>query len=366
MGVAESKELAECLLVACQLAENDGKTELDPKKILRNKTINSTLKHICRYIPRDIRGSAYDSALKRATKRPPAKIEIPQVVQDLQERHRVLFSAPQALPESEQSESRDQIQRFPEIIPGNSLADCYRATVLQEEQQQLCNIRLRFLYIIFYRLKQEISPGSQYEYYCAANFIARTICDANHSNQPINVVEKRIRAWVGYGERYESLANDLGGLGALYILPDLGGESFWKRKLPKSADNQGRISIIQKLKQQDIPAEATRRGLHIIADDEVKSILDPLLKSVKEILNRGLSQANTISTAQNKSSQHSGNANTRERVSAAPDLTSEASQPLRHIHNASSKSSFQPSHKCTTHERLWISRATGITFNNAE
>lgn len=43
---------------------------------------------------------------------------------------------------------------------------------------------------------------------------------------PIDIVQDRVRLWVSRGDRYDSLAKDLGGLGVLYLLPDIGGESL--------------------------------------------------------------------------------------------------------------------------------------------
>lgn len=107
----------------------------------------------------------------------------------------------------------------------SSLAGFYRLVVHCERQQELEKIRLRLLYVSFYRLKEYVQPSTQYHHYDAAAFIAQVIKESGAGDN-LDVVQGQVRRWIGLGERYSLLANDLGGPGALYILPDNGGESM--------------------------------------------------------------------------------------------------------------------------------------------
>ena len=78
----------------------------------------------------------------------------------------------------------------------------------------------------FFRLKNAVQPGTQYQYDDASMYIAHLIRDSGCADS-LPDIERRVRRWVGLGERYSLLANDLGGLGVLYLLPDDGGESMY-------------------------------------------------------------------------------------------------------------------------------------------
>lgn len=125
--------------------------------------------------------------------------------------------------------SARQLLPFPCHIPTfsqpSSLADFYQKLVSCEYQHQLGKIRLRVCYVVFFRLKQAVQPGTQYQYDDVSNFIAHVIRNSG-CNDSFTVIEHRVRHWVGLGERYSLLANDLGGLGILYLLPEEGGESM--------------------------------------------------------------------------------------------------------------------------------------------
>jgi hypothetical protein len=111
----------------------------------------------------------------------------------------------------------------PQLSP---LFDFYKLLLSCEHQQQLGKIRLRICYVVFFRLKNSVQPGNQYQYDDASMFIARLIA-ASGCVDPLSHIERRVRHWVGLGERYSLIANDLGGLGTLYLLPDKGGESMY-------------------------------------------------------------------------------------------------------------------------------------------
>lgn len=64
----------------------------------------------------------------------------------------------------------------------------------------------------------------------------------------------------------------------------------WRKELPKSATRQGRVSVIQRLKDSGICEEAKERRLHDFAENEVEGVSKPLKVAVERELNRGLSQ----------------------------------------------------------------------------
>jgi hypothetical protein len=94
-----------------------------------------------------------------------------------------------------------------------------------EKQQHLDKIRLRLLYVAFYRLKQDQQPGSLYEKY-DLDPIAQAIFETCLISDSLDFIKDKVRKWIGFGKRYSLLAADLEGLGVLYILPDLGGETL--------------------------------------------------------------------------------------------------------------------------------------------
>ncbi|GFG19062.1 hypothetical protein IFM5058_09662 [Aspergillus udagawae] len=365
MGLVESKVLAQSVLIACRRAEVAGQSELDHNLLWEDEAIRKAVKSICRYIPRNIRGSSRQSGLKRAV-RTNSKLKIPEVVEELQSRRETLFSEAPVTKDGDVrygANHNSQVARLSSLHPGVSIAHCYASTVYYERQRDLGKIRLRLLYVVFYRLKQATEPGSQCNFYSAPNFIAQVIQNTGSTEDSTDTIRKNIRTWVGYGERYELLANDLGGLGVLYILPNLGGESLWTKELPKSADNENRTSVIERLKRQEIPIEAVKRGLHGIANEEVEGIFRPLQNSLREVLERGLSEAHHSYRTRSDLSQHSGNRTATERPPNASDVNGgyniqpfRSQLPFQQLANGASSSSHHgvgilpgPQHRLGSH-----------------
>lgn len=187
------------------------------------------MKSVYHHIPKEIRGNNPKSAIQRAATRSRSSVNIPQVVQDLAEKREMLFPKVQNVrdgePTYDRQSSLEDLQRFA-THSDNPLAKWYEFTVDHERKHELYKIRLRFLYVMFYRLKQWIEPESRPRYSNASDFIAQVILNTGSSSDSPEVVRNKVRGWVGHGERYELLAKDLGGLGVLYILPDYGGETL--------------------------------------------------------------------------------------------------------------------------------------------
>ncbi|KAG0158450.1 hypothetical protein PDIDSM_5964 [Penicillium digitatum] len=196
---------------------------------------------------------------------------------------------------SDGSSSTRQIAPFSCHVPTSlqpcPLADFYKLVVLCENQQQLGKIRLRICYVAFFRLNNAVQPGSQYQYDDASMFIAHLIRDSGCEDS-LSDIERRVRHWVGLGERYSLLANDLGGLGVLYLLPQDGGESIWTKELPRSAKMARRIAMLNHLRQKGLPEEAQTRGLHALAEDEAAKVLGPIKASLERVMESQLSEAN--------------------------------------------------------------------------
>ncbi|PYH94304.1 hypothetical protein BO71DRAFT_231429 [Aspergillus ellipticus CBS 707.79] len=328
MGVAESKLLAQNLLGACRKAETEGKARLDGSVFWEDETISKIVKSICKYIPQDIRGLSRKSDVRKAIERSHTKLRIPEVIQDLQEKQETLFPTGQTTHDTESISSSQNILRdsISSKLPLHPLARCYTIIVRYEKRLDLDKIRLRLLYVAFYRLKKKLQPGDQYEYSGAVPFIAQALLFTGSINDSFEIVQKRVRSWISRGDRYDSLAKDLGGLGVLYILPDMGGESLWTRQLPKSATNKNRISVIQNLRQLGIHAEAQTRGLHISAEGEMRQILEPLETSLNAVISRGFSQTSRLNSIQDQPEPemsghrgtHVSNENTSQSMSLYP------------------------------------------------
>ncbi|KAJ9482571.1 hypothetical protein VN97_g10855 [Penicillium thymicola] len=269
-------------------------------------------KSIYKHIPQRIRQTSRQSAIKKAIVRSSQQLQAPQIVQDLQDKRESLF--PLCLPASSEessggSSSTRQIGPFLGHVPNSlqacPLADFYKLLVLCENQQQLGKIRLRICYVAFFRLKNAVQPGTQYQYDDASMFIAHLIGDSGCGDS-LSDIERRVRRWVGLGERYSLLANDLGGLGVLYLLPEDGGESIWTKELPKSAKRPRRVAMLNHLRQKGLPKEAQTRGLHALAEDETAKVLGPIKASLDRVMESQLSEANTHMVDENRQSNRTG------------------------------------------------------------
>lgn len=82
-------------------------------------------------------------------------------------------------------------------------------------------ICLRLLYVLFFLLKRRIQPGAKSKQ--GSRSLAKEIMKSG-SVQNESQVTQKLHQWIDFGERYNLIANDLGGLGSLLILPSLGGE----------------------------------------------------------------------------------------------------------------------------------------------
>ncbi|GLA56041.1 hypothetical protein AnigIFM63604_004099 [Aspergillus niger] len=329
MGVAESKILAEGLLQACERAEAKGNSRLEDGLFWRNEAIRKAAKTVGKYIPSDILSRPRRSNLKKAISQSCTRVAIPQVVEDLQQKREVLF--PKAQDTLEEGQRRD-LQIHHSNLPTcptssiNHLARYYELVIECEKDVYLNTLRLRILYVAFYVAKQQLEPGSQYEYYSITPFLAEAVMHTLPHQQSTDDIEKKLRTWIGYGERYSLLAGDLGGLGALYILPDLGGEYIWRKELPKSTSNPGRISMIRTLKEQNIHVEA--EGLHASAQAEVDHIVHDLLEAFQDVISHYWSGTQTFQTRQDQGSQRADESSQAD-ASSEPRSTVHASSTGR-------------------------------------
>lgn len=170
---------------------------------------------IFHWIPDTIRRSR-QPAIKTAISKSSRGVPVPQIIQDLQGQQESLF------PTSENEASGPELALGVKHHPRNcttSFSQLYDFVIQCERQEQLGKIRLRILYVIIFRLKDIVQTGSRYQYDDTSLFIAHMIKDAG-SLDTLPIIEGRVRVWVGLGERYSLIAKDLGGLGALYLLPE--------------------------------------------------------------------------------------------------------------------------------------------------
>ncbi|KAL2812130.1 hypothetical protein BDW59DRAFT_177031 [Aspergillus cavernicola] len=296
MGVAESKILAQNVLTACQNAEKDGKSKLDGESLWSNEDTLKAVKNVYRYIPQNIRGTSRQSTIKKAIARSKSRLDVPQVIQELRDKSEELFPGGQSDYDGSSTPLPPQT---------NPLACYYKLVVHYEKQLDLDKIRLRLLYVAFYRVKQNLQPGSQYEYYDATP-IAQAIFESGSVNDTLDTICAKVRTWIGFGERYSLIAKDLEGPGVLYILPDLSGESLWTKELPKSAKHEKRISVIKSLKEWGISEEAKKGDLHKSADDEISKISRSLKDALDNVFRRRPSGTHHPSVAQRQSRPNAG------------------------------------------------------------
>ena len=88
-----------------------------------------------------------------------------------------------------------------------------------EKNTIFSTIRLRFLYVSFFRLKESIQPE---ERLCTdvISLMVQTIYNSGLVKDSKDVVAKKLVNWTDRGERYDLLAKELRGLGSLLVLPD--------------------------------------------------------------------------------------------------------------------------------------------------
>lgn len=98
---------------------------------------------------------------------------------------------------------------------------CYALLNQYEEDKESNMICLRLLYVLFFLLKRRIQPGAKSKQ--GSRSLAKEIMKSG-SVQNESQVTQKLHQWIDFGERYNLIANDLGGLGSLLILPSLGGE----------------------------------------------------------------------------------------------------------------------------------------------
>lgn len=203
--------------------------QYDWSHVSRLQAISKAVRNICEYIPQKLRGTAGRSKIRRAALCPNPETIVPKAVQDLQEKRAVLFPSRETTRDKNAAggaQNELHVSQHHELHPGESLSSLYEVTVFYEEQQELNKIRLRLLCVAFYRLKQAVEPISQARNYNTAYYLAEAIRKSKPDVDNIDVIHRRVRAWVQKGERYELIAEDLGGIGVLYILPERGGESL--------------------------------------------------------------------------------------------------------------------------------------------
>lgn len=164
-----------------------------------------------------MRGKPRQNAAERAAAKPASKIVIPAVVKDIQANQAA------ALEERERQQST-----YKSILQNGylqqqstkyySLAECYMLMDKMKKENDIGPIRLRFHYLLFYRLKERIQPKGIWK--DAISFMVDVIRVTGLVKDTEEEIRRRLMFWSDRGKRYDLLAKDLGGLGSLLVLPD--------------------------------------------------------------------------------------------------------------------------------------------------
>ncbi|KAF7166807.1 hypothetical protein CNMCM6106_002505 [Aspergillus hiratsukae] len=86
-----------------------------------------------------------------------------------------------------------------------------------QEDSIVSAVRKRLCYVIYYRSKLlwQNEGLSEDVVYVLSHLVERSgLCELEQAE-----IQRSLRGWVERGERYDLLARDLGGLGALFLLP---------------------------------------------------------------------------------------------------------------------------------------------------
>ncbi|KAJ6008524.1 hypothetical protein N7540_012500 [Penicillium herquei] len=294
MGSAESKILANRIISACDRATEEGKDQLDQDWFWQDAEIIRVSKILYKSIPGDIRGPR-QSAVRKAISHRSQKVEIPLIVKKLQSGQESLFPR-----DSEQESASNHASRLPQP---HSVFHLYNVIVCCEEQQQLDRFRCRISCVALFWLKNAIVPGSNYGN-DASIFIASVIKDSGCEDE-LCIIQNRVRLWIDRGDRYTLIANDLGGVGVLYVLPEDYGESLWTKDLAKNGENPDRRLMINHLRALELPEAA--QNLHKIVENEVFAIFNPAKDRLDLFLQSQLSEPKIPKAKRRRLSKTQGN-----------------------------------------------------------
>jgi hypothetical protein len=103
------------------------------------------------------------------------------------------------------------------------LAGAYSFLCRVETRYTMDRIRKRLLYVVFSRLKMAFHR-TQLRGNILTQF-ARLIRQSGLIDESLEDIEERVGTWACRGDRYQLLSDDLGGLGALILLPQDIGDS---------------------------------------------------------------------------------------------------------------------------------------------
>ena len=170
-------------------------------------------------MPRDICEGTGPSAIEKAVKRfrRNGTISIPEGVKNVRDGTQVLFHKEVDL----QRYHRTSITGDPSKPLDYSLPGCYALLNQYEEGNGPSIICLRLFYVLFFHLKEHTQSGRKSKQ--GSESLAKEIMRSGSVHDESQVT-RNVRKWIDLGERYQLIANDLGGLGSLLILPNIGGE----------------------------------------------------------------------------------------------------------------------------------------------
>ncbi|KKZ61072.1 hypothetical protein EMCG_04316 [[Emmonsia] crescens] len=270
MGVAESKIFATEVLILCDKAEKEGRAELDATALWSKTGVEETAKCLFKRIPQRIRGRT--SPVDKAASRSSSRITLPKDLRG---------------PFNTWKGNALTFKKHDEPVLSGvaldlSLVHSYLLLSKIEKQQIINKVRLRFFCVALFRLKEILQNN-----HCIKDVVscfAHTVhCSDLVGDQGGEILDK-FHDWVDRGERYNLLAEELKGLGMLFLLPEDVGEYIWIREMPKERGHEKRINMIQSLRQRSICEEAETIGAHGVANEITNLILQPLLLSMLEVL----------------------------------------------------------------------------------
>ncbi|KAK2805975.1 hypothetical protein FQN50_005990 [Emmonsiellopsis sp. PD_5] len=166
----------------------------------------------------------------------------------------------QLLPEEEESllsssgEENPLASAFTFLRNGIGTSDSTTSSIVNR-------VRRRVLYVLFSRLKAAFGrvPLRKLSLQLLAQIIKNSE-ELVEEELSLDGIVGILGEWAAKGDRYESIADELGGLGVLVVLPDGAGDSFWEKHLPRKGDE--RRGAIALLVAQGVPDEANRIGAH--------------------------------------------------------------------------------------------------------
>ncbi|PGG99120.1 hypothetical protein AJ79_08684 [Helicocarpus griseus UAMH5409] len=139
-------------------------------------------------------------------------------------------------------------------------------------------VRRRLLYVVFSFIK-DLSGRTRLRGPILEKLV-QIIIQSGLVDASSEDVAGKLGSWSTRGDKYRSLAGDVGGLGSLFLIPETYPDSFWEQRLPQSGPMREKTTEL--LKQQGIHEETTRIGANGVAESIINHVVSKVAQQLAE------------------------------------------------------------------------------------